>query len=139
MTDLALVTANTISVVESLEQMTLPAIEAITAGMPVKIDPTTGKFAIANGSSAGEARIYGIATKTAAAGMAVTAIRHGVLDGFALTALAYDAPLYASNTDGMLADAAGTVTTAIVGRVIPATSAVIGAAYDKLVLVDVNF
>lgn len=139
MTDLALLAANTVHVVESLEQMTLPAVEAITAGMPVKIDPSTGKFSIANGSSAGEARIYGIATKTVAAGLAVTAIRHGVIDGFALSAVAYDAPVYASNTDGTLADSAGTVTTAIVGRVIPATSAAIGAAFDKLLLVDVTF
>ena len=139
MTNLALVTANKVSVVESLEQMTLPALEAITAGMPVKIDPTTGKFCIANGSSAGEARIYGIATKTVAAGLPVTAIRHGVLDGVALSAVAYDAPIYASDTDGTLADSAGTVTTAIVGRVIPATGAVIGAAFDKLLLVDITF
>ena len=134
MANLALVTANTVSVVESLEQMTLPTAEAITAGMAVRIDTSTGKFTAANGTAAGEARIYGVATKTAAAGMALTAIRRGVLDGFALTGQAYDAAIYLSDTDGMLADSAGTVET-VVGRVIPATSAVIGAAYDKLLYV----
>ena len=134
MANLALVTANTVSVVESLEQMTLPTAEAITAGMAVRIDTSTGKFTAANGTAAGEARIYGVATKTAAAGMALTAIRRGVLDGFALTGQAYDAAIYLSDTDGMLADSAGTVET-VVGRVIPATSAVIGAVYDKLLYV----
>lgn len=138
MTDLALLTANTVNIVESKEQMTLPALEAITAGMPVKIDPTTGKFCIGNGSSAGEARIYGIATKTVAAGMPVTAVRHGVMDGLALSGVAYDAPIYASNTDGTLADSAGTVTTAILGRVIPSTGNVLGTALDKLMLIDIN-
>ena len=135
MANLALLTANRVEVVESIEHMTLPAGEAITAGMAVRIDVSTGKFTAANGTDAAESRIYGVATKTVAAGLAVTAIRRGVLDGYALTGQAYDAAIYLSDTDGTLADSAGTVST-VVGRVIPATAAVIGAAFDKLLLIS---
>src|SRR6185503_19512073 len=100
--------------------MTLPTAEAVTAGAPVRLDASAGKFTNANGSSAGEARIWGIATRTVAAGEALTAIRNGVLDGFDLSGMNYDAAVYLSDTDGRLDTAAGTVST-VVGRVIPGT------------------
>ena len=83
MANLALVTANQVHIVESIQQMTLPAAEAITPGAPVRIDTATGRFTNANGSSAGEARVWGIATgeKAIPDGATVTAIRRGVLDG----------------------------------------------------------
>lgn len=137
MADLALVTTAKVEVVESIEQMTLPAAEAVTPGQAVRLDTTTGRFTKANGTTAAEARIYGIAVGGAAvaAGEAITAIRQGVLDGYVLDALAYDAAIYLSNTDGTLADTAGTVSTPV-GRVIPGTSNLLGAAHDKLLLVD---
>ena len=135
MADIALVTANTLRVVESIEQMTLPSAEAVVAGAPVRLDTTSGKFTNANGSSAGEARAYGIATRTVVANEPLTAVAVGVVDGLDVSALAFDAALYLSNTDGRIADAAGTVST-IVGRVIPATGANLSAsAYDKIVRV----
>ncbi len=67
--------------------------------------------------------------------MPVTAIRKGVMDGYALSGLDYDAPAYLSDTDGRLADGVGTVTVAV-GRVIPGTSVTLGTAYDKLLFVD---
>lgn len=104
MTDIALVTANKVEIVESGIQLTLPAAEAITAGQAVRLDVSTGKFTKANSTSEAEARVYGVATKTAAAGTPVTAIRKGVMDGFDLSALDYDEPVYLSNTDGALSD-----------------------------------
>jgi hypothetical protein len=130
-----LVTADRARIVESLEQMTLPAGEAITAGQAVRVDTSTGKFTGANGSAAGEARIYGVATKTVAAGLPVTAVRRGVLDGFNLSSLAYDAAVYLSDTDGRLDTAAGTVST-VVGRVIPVFSQLLGDSPQKLLLVN---
>lgn len=135
MANIALVTADTLHVVESIIQMTLPAAEAITAGQAVRLDTSSGKFTLANGTDAAESRIYGIAVKTTAAGMPVTAIRKGVLEGYNLSGDAYDAPVYLSDTDGTLAQGNGTVTV-VVGRVIPATAAALGAAYDKLLFVD---
>lgn len=133
MADIALATASKVEVVESIEQMTLPAAEAITAGAPVRID-TNGKFTNANGTTSAEASVYGIATKTAPAGFGLTAIRRGVLDGFTFSG-AYNVAVYLSDTDGRLADAAGTVA-ARIGWIIPAWSQALGTAADKLLLVD---
>lgn len=135
MADIALTTANRIEVIQSLHQKTLPAAEAITAGAPVRLDTSTGKFTNANGTTAPEARVWGIATRTVVAGEPVTAIRKGYLDGFALSGSAYDAALYLSDTDGRIADAAGTVSV-VVGRVFPGTATTLGTAYDKLLQVD---
>ena len=137
MADLSLVTTAKLEVVDSIEQMTLPTAEVCSPGQAVRIDTSTGKFTKANGSSAGEARIYGIVVGGVAnvAGQPVTAIRRGVVDGYDISALAYDAAVYLSDTDGALADAAGTVST-VVGRVIPATSQPLGTANDKLLLIS---
>ena len=133
MANIAVATADRVEIVESIRQMTLVAAEAILAGAPVRID-TAGKFTNANGTTTTENRVWGIATKTVAAGGALTAIRNGVLDGFTFSQ-AYDAIIYLSDTDGRLGDTAGTVST-IIGRVIPATATTLGTAYDKLLSVE---
>ena len=136
MADLALTTAGRVEVVESIEQATLPAGEAIVAGAPVRID-TNGKFVNGNGTTSTEAAVYGIATRSAAANEAVTAIKKGVLDGFALGSIAYNTSIYVSDTDATLASAASDATVdVIVGRVIPAWSQPLGTAADKLLEVD---
>jgi len=138
MANIALITANRVEVVETTVQMTLPAAETITPGQAVRIDTTTGKFTAANGTAAGEARIWGIAVGThqVTAGLPVTAIRIGVLDGFTFSQ-AYDAAIYLSDTDGRLADAAGTVSV-IVGRIIPGNAEVLGTAMTKIMQVHVT-
>ena len=139
MAQIALVTANKVSVVESIEQMTLPTDEAVLAGAAVRLNTTSGKFTNANGTTAPEARIYGVATKTVASGENVTAIRKGVMDGFNFSQ-AYDAAIYLSDTEASsgnsgLGDAAGT-TPVVVGRVIPGTATPIGTAFDKMLFID---
>jgi hypothetical protein len=57
-----------------------------------------------------------------------------VLDGFTFSQ-AFNAAIYLSDTDGRLADAAGTVSK-IAGRVLPGTANLVGAAKDKLLFVD---
>lgn len=131
MANIALVVANRVRVVESIEQLTLPTAEAITAGNAVRIDPTTGKFTKANGTSTTENRVYGVATQTVGAGFPVTAIRRGVLDGFNFDSQDYDDAIYLSDTDGTLGDTAGTVST-IIGRVLPVFGNLLGNAPDKL-------
>jgi hypothetical protein len=132
MADIAVATAGSVHVVESLWQKTLVATETIAAGAPVRIH-TDGKWTNANGTTTTENRIWGIATKSVIAGEALTAIRRGTMDGFTFTQ-AYDAIIYLSDTDGRLGDVAGTVST-IVGRVVPGT-AVVGTTYDKLLSVE---
>lgn len=132
---IAVATAGRIHIVESYIQKSLPAAEAILAGAPVRLDTTTGRFTNANGTAAPEARIYGIAQRTVAAGEGLTAIRKGTLDGYTLDALAFDAAVYLSDTDGRLDTAAGTVST-VVGRVVPGTANRISVGHDKLLFVD---
>jgi hypothetical protein len=133
MANIALKTADRVEVVGfPIQQLTLPAAEAITAGAPVRID-TAGKFTPRTARRP-EARVWGIATKTVAAGEALTAVRRGILDGFTFSQ-AYDAAIYLSDTDGTLADAAGTVST-VVGRVVPGWSQLLGSNPDKLLSVE---
>lgn len=136
MADIDLVTADRVTVVDvHARQRTLPAAEAITAGMAVRYDPSTGKFTRAKGTDATEANAYGVATRTVRAGDALTAVRKGDMDGWDLSGLDYGDPVYLSDTDGRLADAAGTVTK-LIGRVAPATATTLGTAYDKILDVD---
>lgn len=132
---IALVTANRVSVVQSIEQLTLPAAEAIVAGAPIRLDTTTGNWTNSNGTDAAESRTLAIATKTVAANEALTGLKRGIMDGFDLDSQAYDAAIYSSDTDGRLGDAAGTVSKAV-GRVIPGTAHTIAVSHDKLLLVD---
>ncbi len=77
--------------------------------------PLTG----GDGSAAGTARVMGIALNAAGVGQAVSVILQGHIEGFALSGVAYDAPVYLSdNNSGILGDAAGTVSV-VVGRVMP--------------------
>jgi hypothetical protein len=135
--EVALTTADRVEVVESIIQMTLPTDEAVTAGMAVRLNTTTGKFTKANGTGAAEARAWGVATKTVASGMPVTAIRKGVMDGWDLSGMSFDDPVYLSDTDGRLSTVAGT-TNVVIGRVIPGTSVSLGTAYDKILSVEVG-
>ena len=133
MADLVITEAD-VAVVKAIEQFTLPSDEAFGAGEVIRLATATGKATPGNGSSAGEARVLGIAAKAAEfAGDVVTIIKKGILDlGDALDALAYDDDVFLSDTDGTLADTAGTVSV-VVGRVIPGWGA---TTADKLLLVD---
>jgi len=135
MAAISLTTAGRANVVESIIQATLSIAETVAVGNAVRLDVSTGKWTKANGSSAAEARIYGIVVDVDGAGSAVTVLRKGVLDGFNLTSLAYDAAVYLSDTDGGLDTAAGTVST-VIGRVIPGTAVTTGTALDKLLFID---
>lgn len=134
MANIALTTAERIEIVESIEQATLPAGEAITAGAPVRQN-TSGQFVNGNGTTTTEANIYGIATRTVAANEAVTAVKKGVLDGFDFASQAYGAAIYVSDTDARIGDAAGTVSVKV-GQVIAAWGQPLGTAADKLLEVD---
>jgi len=133
MANIAVAVAGKIDIVQSHEQLTLPAVEAIVAGAPVRIE-AAGKFTNGNGTDTTENNIWGIATNSAAINEPVTAVKRGLLDGFTFTQ-AYNAPIYVSDTDGRLGDAAGTATK-LVGRVVPAWSQRLGTAADKILSVE---
>jgi hypothetical protein len=134
MAAIALVTANKVEVEASIDQHTAPAGVAITAGQAVQLN-SSGKWILAKATTAALARRTHIATRTVAAGEGLTAIRQGVMDGYDLSGLAYNAPVYLSDTDGGLADAAGTVST-VLGFVTSAWAQPLGTAADKILYVN---
>lgn len=133
--ELALVTAATVRVVQSREQLTLVAAETIVAGAPVRFNGTTGTFANGNGSDMTEGKVYGIATHSANAGEALTAIRRGIMDGWDLSGLNYWATVYLSDTDARISGTAGTKAVTV-GYVGAGTAEVLGTAPTKLLYLD---
>lgn len=113
------------------DQVTRPAAEAITAGAPIRQDTASGRWTNANGGSAPEALATHIAWKTVTAGESLTGIRSCIVDGFNLDALGFGAQVFLSNTDGRLADAAGTVSV-VAGRVVPGFAELLNSGPSKL-------
>jgi predicted RecA/RadA family phage recombinase len=127
------ITASRVRPVLIIEQDTKPAAETITRGQVIRQD-TSGKWVKAAADTSGHAgNKRAIALHDVIAGQALTGLRKGLLDiGDALSALAFDALVYLSDTGGGMDTAAGTVSTVIgtVESVWAATSA------DKLLRVD---
>ena len=133
MADLALVNANKVDIVgKPAQSLTLAAGVNIVAGQGVMIDPTTGNFVLAT-----TARCFGIATRTARPGVGLTAIRIGIMDGYDLSALAYDADVFLNPVNSNLATTAGTPSV-IVGRVVTGQYNLLGRPADKLLLVELH-
>lgn len=80
----------------------------ITAGQAVYTDGTTGTALPTNAATSGKFHFKGIALETVGAGQAVDVIEEGFVGGFDLSALAYSAAVFLSDTAGLLATAAGT-------------------------------
>lgn len=127
------ITADDVAMVHIIEQFTGPAGEAIDAGQYVRFNTTTGKIELGNASSAAEARGGGLAVRSVSAGDTLTVLKKGIMElGAALDSLTYDDDVFLSNTDGTLADSAGTVSK-IVGTVVPAWG---HTTADKLLRID---
>lgn len=137
MAAVSLVTAGVLNIVASDRQHTAPFAESCNVGQCVRFDATTGKWTKANATDATENRIYGILVSKDEAGAAGTAVQQGVIDGFDLTTLNFGAPLFLSDTDGTVADVAGT-TTVVIGRVMPGFSTTLGTVADKLFQIDID-
>jgi hypothetical protein len=135
MSAIALVTADTLHIVESIEQMTGVAGVAITAGQIIRPDATTGLWALTDADNAGDVLNSYMATKTAAAGVALTGLKTGTVDGYNVAGLSYGDPVYIANTAGGLDTAAGT-TSKVAGQVVPGFSQRLGSAPDKLLRVS---
>lgn len=112
-----------------------PASEAIAKGQYCRFDTSTGKITPAKATTAGECRDGGIASKTVAAGQTVTIYIDAIVDvGDALSAIAFDADIYLSDTDGLMTnDEADATIVKRVATVIPAWGG--GGTADKLLWV----
>jgi len=119
MANLTAPTATAVNPVEIIEQFTGPAAEDLVAGRYVRYNTTSGKIEYGKATTSAESRSGGIAMTSAAEGITLTALRKGIIDlGDILGDLGYDADVFLSDTDGRLADAAGSVSK-VVGTVVP--------------------
>jgi hypothetical protein len=114
------------------EQVESRLAEALDPGDVVRLDPSSGRFTGANGSTTTENRFVGVLLTGGIAGEAATAIFAGELTGFDLSALAWGADVFLSDTDGTLGTTAGTVST-VVGKVYPGRAN--GETFDKILRV----
>ncbi|MGB3328208.1 MAG: hypothetical protein WBA46_04585 [Thermomicrobiales bacterium] len=119
-----------VEIVESIEQRTLAADEAITPGDMVRINGD--RFTKGNGTTATEAAVYGMAVgdRVVPAGMAITAIKRGTVYGHTFDGNT-NTKVYLSDTDGKIDTAAGTVSV-VVGEIVPGTATPRGATPQKM-------
>jgi len=89
--------------------------EAVEAGQ-VLYQLASGLWGLADANAAGKHRARAIALESAGSGSTISVVARGVLDGYDLSGMDYDDPVYLSDTAGDLADAAGT-TEVVVGVV----------------------
>lgn len=133
------ITLEYFKVVEKWDEITVKSGETVSsrAGKYLRVDGTSGKAMLGNATSATEVgTLRGIAeTNERYLGDSVTLLRYGLVDfGNGLDAMDYGAPIYLSDTDGTLADSAGTTATAIVGYVWPVHEA--DGTVKKLAMID---
>lgn len=106
----------------------------VTAGQALYIN-SDGKADLADANGSGTLQIRGIALMGGGAGATISMLKRGYMYGFTVAAVAYDAPLFLSNTAGALADGAGG-TSINVGRVVPLTDV---GALTKVVWIDCDW
>jgi hypothetical protein len=130
------ITVASCALVQERELVTGPADEALAAGKVARFNATTGRLTLANASSAGEAGAIGIVVGRGAklANEAATVVRDGIVDlgASALADFNFGDPVYLSDTDGLLATTAGTVSVEI-GTVVAGWAS--GLTADKLLRV----
>lgn len=105
---------------------------ALTRGQAVYIVAATGKLALSNGAASGTAKFAGFALEAKGAGQAVSVLKRGHVAGFTLNGN-YGTLAYLNDTDGVIGDAAGTVSK-VVGVVVPLSD----GALTKVLYVDAD-
>lgn len=106
-----------VSVVNPERAIIFPHIAAATiaAGQSVYVN-SSGQVDLCSSGAAGTKQFRGIALESVSPGQGVSVCYEGVMEGYAIDALAFDALVYQSDTAGSLATAAGTATVQV-GRV----------------------
>lgn len=97
------------------------AAATITKGQALYMT-SAGKVDLADANGSGTLQFCGIALNGGGAGQAITVLKQGHVFGYTVSALAYEAPIYLSNTAGGLDTAAGG-TSVLVARVVPLSDA----------------
>lgn len=118
MTDLALTAAQIARVhPEQDEVYDMIAAATITAGAALYIT-SAGTVDLYDSNGSGTLQFCGIALNGGGAGSAIGVLKRGAVYGYTISGLAYFAPVYGSNSVGLLADSAGSSSN-VVGRVMP--------------------
>lgn len=118
---------------EKAEIYDMLAAVAITKGQAIYRN-TSGKAALADANAGSGAHDFvGVALNAAGAGGAVSVLRRGHVYGFDLSGLAYDAPVYVSDTAGALDDAPSATNPVAIGKVEALTD---GPTLTKVLYVD---
>lgn len=134
MTDIALTAAQIAPVYpEKAEILDFIAAATITAGQAL-YQTSAGKVNLADGNGSGTLQFRGIALNGGGAGQAISVLKKGHCYGFTVSSVAYDAPLYLSDTAGALGDSAGS-TSVNCGRVV----AIPDGSLTKVVYIDADY
>lgn len=134
MTAIAVTAANVSPVFpQQSEILTVKLAEAVTAGQSA-YQLAAGTFGLSDGNASGRQQFRGIFLQAGAAGDYVALLKRGYVNGFAVSGLNADAPLYQSDTAGALDDAAGTMTV-VCGRVFMLPD----ASLTKIVYIDAQW
>ena len=122
-----------LEIIESVMQDSCITAEAMMPG-PVRLVPANGKITKARCDTPANARVYGLAVSKRPSISANTVIRQGVVGGYDLTGVPFDAPVYVDD-DGDLSSEAGTVAV-VVGRVIALNANLMGTLPDKAIALE---
>lgn len=90
----------------------------VTAGLAAYLIAASGKFGIADANAAGLQQARGVFLKPSANNQGVEIVKRGKVEGFTVSAMAYDDLVYLSDTAGAFDTAAGTLSV-ICGRIVP--------------------
>ncbi|HPT99074.1 MAG TPA: hypothetical protein PLU39_14500 [Armatimonadota bacterium] len=140
MADISLAAAGKMRLLESNRQSTCVAGEDLTAGDAVRLIPSgngAGRVVKAQADTDANARVFGIATRSVKAGMPVTVLMEGVLDGYDFGTRDFGGTLFLSNTAGRIADAAGTVSKKL-GYILAVPVTRVGQSYDRALYVQID-
>lgn len=106
-------------------------------GKVVYLNTTTKRAALADASAAGTAKVLGLCTSQIGRGISV--LKRGFVGSEVdVTGMTAGAPVYASDTEGGLDTAAGTVSK-IVGKAMPVSDGAYGTDCTLLLYVDVTW
>lgn len=135
MTDITVTAANVARVFpQSDEVYDFVAAATITAGQALYLT-SAGKVDLYDSNGSGTLQFLGVALNGGGAGQAISVLKRGFVYGYAITGLAYFAPVYGSNTAGAFADAAGG-SSIITGRVLALPNS---SLYTKVLYVQASW
>jgi hypothetical protein len=109
------------------------AAETVTNGQAAYL-ASTGKYGLADANASGKHQFRGIFLQGGGAGQGVSLLERGAIGGYDVSGMAYDDPVYLSDTAGALSSTAGSATI-ICGRVVPMSD----KDLTKVIDIDVSY